>query len=192
MESKEAVRQACKQRRAALAHDVCQAWTPALTKEILSLKQYKKAHTIMAYLAMPKEANLDALVEYALKEGKQVYVPLCLDKKTMIATRLYDLQNVKTGVLAIRIPNGPYETIEPEDLDLVLVPGAGFDRYGGRIGMGNGYYDRFLHRVKPGHFVGVAWQCQVLDNPIPMDSHDLRMEAIVTEKGYITINRTAL
>lgn len=187
MTAKEAVRQACKQRRAALTHEMCQKWTPALTDKILSLPAYQEARTIMAYLAMPKEANLDLLMAKALQEGKEVYVPLCLDKERMVAVRLRDLQQVESGVLGIRIPLKPYEFIEPGELDLVLVPGAGFDRQGGRMGMGNGYYDRFLRRVQRSHFIGVAWHCQVLADPIPMDSQDVRMESIVTEKGYLLV-----
>ena len=74
---------------------------------------------------------------------------------------------------------------DKHDLDLILVPGAGFDRQGGRMGMGNGYYDRFLKELSPSTFMGVCWSVQLWDTPIPMDALDQQMSKIVTEQGVI-------
>lgn len=185
MTSKEAVRQACKSRRTALSVDDSAVWTEQLTYHITSLASYRQAERIMAYLAMPKEANLDKLIEYALKDGKDVYVPVCIDRTTMIAVRLHSLEAVERGLLGIRVPKEPYEVLDAKDLDLILVPGLGFDHLGGRMGMGNGYYDRFLAELSPTSYIGVAWSMQVLDMPIPMEEHDCRMVMVVTEQGVI-------
>lgn len=181
------MRQACKSQRAALSIADCESWAPKLCQEIVQLPQYKQAQSIMAYLAMHKEANLDNVIEHALQDGKRVYVPVCIDKTTMIAVRLYNLQDVVRGVLNIRVPKEPYEIIDSKDIDFVLVPGAGFDRHGGRMGMGNGYYDRFLKALSPSNYIGVAWKVQIMENPIPMDRYDQRMPAIVTEQGVIHV-----
>ena len=58
MNTKEAVRQACKSQRAALSVADCRSWTPMLTNQIVNSPEYISAKNIMAYLAMPKEANL--------------------------------------------------------------------------------------------------------------------------------------
>lgn len=187
MITKEAVRQACKSQRAALSIVDCESWAPKLCHEIMQLPQYKQAQSIMAYLAMPKEANLDDVIEHALQNGKRVYVPVCIDKTRMIAVRLHNLQDVVHGVLNIRVPKEPYEIINPKDIDFVLVPGAGFDQHGGRMGMGNGYYDRFLKELSPSNYIGVAWHVQIMENPIPMEHYDQRMPAIVTEQGVIHV-----
>ena len=71
---------------------------------------------------------------------------------------------------------------------MILVPGSGFDRNGGRMGMGNGYYDRFLKELSPSNYIAVAWQVQIMDKPIPMERYDQRMPAIVTEQGVIHVN----
>ena len=185
MNTKEAVRQACKSQRAALSVADCRQWTPMLTNQIVNSPEYTSAKNIMAYLAMPKEADLDDVIRHALEHGKSVYVPVCTDKTTMIAVRLKSLESITRGVLNIRIPSEPYDIIDPHDLDLILVPGAGFDRHGGRMGMGNGYYDRFLKELLPSTFMGVCWTVQLWETPIPMDELDQRMSKIVTEQGII-------
>lgn len=79
MNTKEAVRQACKSQRAALSVADCRSWTPMLTNQIVNSPEYISAKNIMAYLAMPKEANLDDVIRHALEHGKSVYVPVCTD-----------------------------------------------------------------------------------------------------------------
>ena len=185
MNTKEAVRQACKSQRAALSVADCRQWTSILTNQIVNSPEYISAKNIMAYLAMPKEANLDDVIRHALEHDKSVYVPVCTDKTTMIAVRLKSLESITQGVLNIRIPAEPYDIIDPCDLDLILVPGAGFDRQGGRMGMGNGYYDRFLKELSPSTYMGVCWAIQIWDESIPMDELDQRMNKIVTEQGVI-------
>ena len=73
MITKEAVRQACKSQRAALSIADCESWAPKLCHEIVQLLQYEQAQSIMAYLAMPKEAQFwDDVIEHALQAGKRV------------------------------------------------------------------------------------------------------------------------
>ena len=107
MNTKEAVRRACKAQRAALSVADCNTWTSMLTEQIVNTPEYKSANSIMAYLAMPKEANLDDVIRHALEHGKSVYVPVCTDKTTMIAVRLKSLESITRGVLNIRIPSEP-------------------------------------------------------------------------------------
>ena len=77
-------------------------------------------------------------------------------------------------------PNG----LEPASLDVVGVPGVAFDRLGGRIGYGGGYYDRFL-RGLPAFRVGLAFGLQVIEGPLPAGRFDLPVQAIVTEEETI-------
>lgn len=185
MNSKESVRQAGKARRAALSNEVCQQWAKGLCKEIIKLPAYKKAKSLMLYLAMPKEANLDGVITEALADGKKVYVPLCVTKTKMVAVRLFSLDDIEYGVLHIRVPKKPHQIVDAHQIDLILVPGLCFDKAGGRMGMGNGYYDRFLADLDSTKYIGVCWSMQILESLIPMEQHDHRLPALVTELGYI-------
>jgi 5-formyltetrahydrofolate cyclo-ligase len=81
-----------------------------------------------------------------------------------------------------RLPGMPPRS---EGFDLVLVPGVAFDRKGGRLGQGLGYYDRFLCRL-PGNAlrVGLAYSDQVVPE-VPVDEWDVPMHALATEEGVI-------
>ena len=72
-----------------------------------------------------------------------------------------------------------------DEMTGVLVPGLAFDRQGGRLGRGRGYYDRALEGYR-GMKVGIAFSCQILER-IPLEAWDLRMDAIITEQFVIKL-----
>jgi 5-formyltetrahydrofolate cyclo-ligase len=73
--------------------------------------------------------------------------------------------------------------VDPQELDLVMVPGVAFDRRGGRMGHGKGYYDKLLERVRPeAPLVALAFECQLFPE-IPVAPHDVFMSKIVTESA---------
>jgi 5-formyltetrahydrofolate cyclo-ligase len=75
--------------------------------------------------------------------------------------------------------------VPPEQIDCVFVPGLAFDRHGGRLGFGGGYYDRFLCHISPlASVCGLAFGIQVVPC-VPQMPHDIRMHVLVTEQGPI-------
>ncbi|WP_299145541.1 5-formyltetrahydrofolate cyclo-ligase [uncultured Dialister sp.] len=174
--------------RRALSDDEAVKKAESLTSWILTLPEYKKAKRIMAFLAMKGESNLDGLIARALSEGKEVYVPVCLPERQMEAGRLLDMDHFVKGPLGLRdLPKG-YDTVSPEELDLVLVPGVACDREGNRLGMGAGYYDRYLVHVPFEKRIAALWDFQVAE-AIPSEPFDERMAKIVTDKGIIVTKR---
>jgi 5-formyltetrahydrofolate cyclo-ligase len=94
------------------------------------------------------------------------------------------------------LEEGTYSILEPRaglrderdrevdigEVDLAVVPGVAFDREGGRMGHGKGYYDRLLGRARPDTpLVGLAFECQLFAE-IPMDENDVPMDKIITER----------
>ena len=76
--------------------------------------------------------------------------------------------------------------IQPEDIDAVLAPLVAFDDQGHRLGMGGGYYDRFLPRLNAGTpLIGVAFACQQYEQPLPREAWDVPLHAVVTENGVL-------
>lgn len=174
--------------RRALSDDEAVKKAESLTSWILTLPEYKRAKRIMAFLAMKGESNLDGLIARALSDGKEVYVPVCLPERQMEAGRLLDMDHFVRGPLGLRdLPKG-YDTVSPEKLDLVLVPGVACDRAGNRLGMGAGYYDRYLTRVPLEKRMAALWDFQVVE-AIPSEPFDRKMAKIVTDTGIIVTKR---
>jgi 5-formyltetrahydrofolate cyclo-ligase len=85
-------------------------------------------------------------------------------------------------------PIGSEIPAQADDIDIILLPMLGFDRQGGRIGYGAGYYDRFLAQRRYLKKIGIAFACQEMDR-VPTDENDIRMDCIVTEQGVVYAGR---
>ena len=70
--------------------------------------------------------------------------------------------------------------VDIKKIDMIVVPGVAFDREGGRIGFGQGFYDRFLRGAGP-FCVGLAFELQVLET-LPLEKYDETLDAIITER----------
>ncbi len=123
------------------------------------------------------------------KRGIAICLPVVLDETTIEFRRLTpDCQLIETG-FGTRGPGPGAEALDPQ---ILLIPLAAFDRQGGRIGYGAGFYDRAIEKLqKKGHsplLVGFAYCCQEVDK-VPMEPHDQQLNMIITETGPIRVNR---
>lgn len=187
-ERKKGLRQKMLAMRRALSANETESRSSSLKENILSLLEYKNAKKIMAFLAMKGESNLDGFIRQALLDGKEVYIPVCLPERQMEAGRLIDMEHFEKGPLGLRnLPDG-YEVTSPESLDLVLIPGLAVSQEGIRLGMGAGYYDRYLARVPFEKRVAALWDFQVIPD-IPSEPFDQKIAKIVTDKSVIVTKR---
>lgn len=119
------------------------------------------------------------------RRGRTVVVPYCVDRD-LVLFHLEDFQELVSGKYGILEPRAELrdlasKRIRPEDLDLVIVPGVVFDAQGGRLGQGQGYYDRLLRNVPPDRpRVALAFECQLTDR-VPRDQHDMLMDYVISE-----------
>lgn len=179
-----------RRRMLALRRALSSGARPSLNKglfyQLISLPEYEKAHCIMAYLSMPDESGLDFFISFSLSLGKNMCVPVCLPHNRMEAGRILDIKNLEKGPWGLRnIPAG-YEVVSPKDIDIVLIPAVAYDEMGRRLGMGKGYYDRFLENIPFEKRIGVAWNFQVVPM-VPSDIYDKRVSKIVTEERIINV-----
>lgn len=181
---KKELRQKMLAQRRALSSERTAEMRKSLTRQVLALPQYRKARRILAYLALPGEADLDDFIRAALSEGKEMYVPVCLPGHHMEAGRLHSMDHFIKGPYGLRdLPRG-YSKALPQEMDLVLVPALACDSYGARLGHGAGYYDRYLPEVPLEKRIAVIWDFQAAER-IPTDSFDQNMCGFVTEKRYV-------
>ena len=139
---------------------------------------FRSARTVMIYDHVAGELSLDSLLEHPAAAGKCFCYPLCLSRTEMIAMVPGAWQ---TGPYGIREPVRTLsEQVQPEDIDLVVCPGTAFDPACRRMGMGGGYYDRFLPKCTRARIVMVAFEAQKVDE-IPADAWDQPVEQVFTE-----------
>lgn len=187
-ERKKGLRQKMLAMRRALSANETESRSSSIKENILSLPEYKNSKKIMAFLAMKGESNLDGFIRQALLDGKEVYIPVCLPERQMEAGRLIDMEHFEKGPLGLRNLPAGYEVTSPESLDLVLIPGLAVSQEGIRLGMGAGYYDRYLARVPFEKRVAALWDFQVIPD-IPSEPFDQKIAKIVTDKSVIVTKR---
>ena len=139
---------------------------------------FQKAKTVMIYDHVGGELSLDSLLTHPAAAGKRFCYPLCTSRTEMIAMVPGAWQ---IGAYGIREPvRERSEELQPEEIDLVVCPGTGFDPACNRMGMGGGYYDRYLPRCVNARIVMVAFEVQKLA-AIPVDPWDRPVEQVFTE-----------
>jgi 5-formyltetrahydrofolate cyclo-ligase len=156
-----------------------------IVDRFLGLPEYSKAKTVMFYVDVRDEVRTRQALPEALLSGKRIVVPYCLDGELELF-HLESMDELELGMYRILEPRVELRTVkekhfQPEDLDLVMVPGVAFDRRGGRTGHGKGYYDKLLqHARKDAPLVALSFECQLFDE-IPTGEHDIFMDKVVTE-----------
>ena len=151
-----------------------------VSKELLGHPRFSKAQSILVYVAMEHEIETRPLLEEAWRRGKKVFVPRLDPREKRIQTvGLFDLKELKPGSYGILEPSLNRNRLgKAEELDLAIVPGLGFDRGGGRLGHGLGYFDCFLSEARKAYKIGLAFECQIVKE-IPRDAHDVVMNEVL-------------
>ena len=159
----------------------------ALCARLVELEAYLDAERIAAYFAVNGEIGLAPLIERALADGKQVFLPN-LDREALRFAPYFEGQKMRNNRFRLPEPDvSDAEMLAPQALDLVLAPLTVFDARRNRIGMGGGFYDRsFAFRKDPANtrpqLIGVAHELQKVDRIEPED-WDVRLDLVVTDKA---------
>ena len=162
----------------------------AAIETLLSLPEYQEAQTILWYIDCRSELRTKFALPEALASGKRIVVPYCtVDDAGANKLGLWWLQSMEELIVGKwNILEPPHERwgepgkeIPAEELDLVIVPGVAFNRTGGRMGNGQGYYDRLLQHVRLNcPLVALCYESQLFENLI-VGPHDVFMDKVVTE-----------
>jgi len=179
MLDKKTARKEMKATLSALEDDVFQAKSLASCEQAAKHPAFIEANTILCYMAMKNEANTDALIATAQKMGKRIAFPYCAENYQMLALLTgTGEEDWEVGAYGIRTPILERATVlAPEEIDLIVVPGLGFDAEGRRLGRGAGYYDRFLEKTNAFR-LGFCLDVQLMEE-VPVDEHDKKMNAVV-------------
>lgn len=162
----------------------------AAARHLLAQGDWCRARSVLVYAAVGGEIDPQAIAEAAWQAGKRVFLP----SPRPDDRALEPVEWVRGAALVA----GPYGIAVPATgrragtaaVDLAVVPGLAFDRTGARLGSGLGYYDRWLAAHPGARRVGLAHSWQVVD-AVPVEGHDVRLEALVTPGGYRLCARSA-
>ena len=177
MDKKELRRAISAKKRAMTAAEI-ETKSAFLAEKLFAHPLYREAPSLYAYLSYNQEVRTESILRRCLQDGKRVAVPKVLDSGTrMEFLWLDDLTAVAEGYCKIPEPiaDGP---VADDPRALILMPGLAFDREGGRMGYGGGFYDRYL-ADHPGHpTVALCYGFQLLPH-VEMADHDIPVDAVL-------------
>ena len=162
----------------------------AIVAALAAREDFRAARAVLLSLAFRSEWQTRPLFDAALSTGKIVCAPRVNLAKRMLETyAITDLQrDVMPGFRGIDEPLPHCPPVAVGAIDWVLVPGVAFDTQGHRIGYGGGYYDRLLPLLRSdARRIAGAFELQVVEQ-VPAAVHDLRVDALVTERRTLEMS----
>ncbi len=152
-------------------------------QRVFQLPEYARADVVMAFVSLPSEIDTTPLVLRCWQDHKRVVVPkVSWEQRRMVPVEIQSLtEDLAPSEFGLREPVSgtpfPLSMVE-----LVIVPGLGFDEYGNRLGRGRGFYDRFLSSADfRGTSCGLAFEEQVATD-LPVGPNDKAVHLLVTDR----------
>jgi 5-formyltetrahydrofolate cyclo-ligase len=162
-----------------------EALSARIWQRVFERAEYEQAATVMTYVGVGEEVETRPFLPRIRADHKRIVVPYCRSGVLELFP-LNDLDELAPSTFGLLEPKRelrglPDRQVSVEELDFVITPGVAFDRQGGRLGHGKGYYDKLLRRLRADAVVlGIAFECQVLAE-VPMLPHDVPMDHVATE-----------
>ncbi|MBS4222432.1 5-formyltetrahydrofolate cyclo-ligase [Lederbergia citrea] len=156
-----------------------------IANKLIHTEEWKNADVIGITVSHFPEVDTWQLIRKGWEQGKNMVIPKCIPaKKEMNFKRITAFNQLESVFYGLFEPmDSETKRIDKNDIDLLIVPGLAYSKEGFRIGFGGGYYDRFLKGYH-GATLSLAFAVQLLDY-IPVESHDLPVSKIITEKSVI-------
>jgi 5-formyltetrahydrofolate cyclo-ligase len=159
-----------------------------IKENLLSLDEFKRSENIMFYISFNNEVDTQNFIKELLRnKGKNIIVPFVVKGESILQlSEIKNFDDLEPKTFGILEPKeNKILKFNPDNLDLIIVPGIAFDRNGNRIGYGHGYYDRFFKNLKKNvKKIGLAYDFQLVDKIIPHE-FDIPMDLIITESRVI-------
>ncbi len=166
-----------------------------IEEKVFSIEEMIGGKVFFIYVNFRSEVDTGGIISQLLRMEKTVTVPITLvEKKRLDAIRItHPKEELIPGYCNIPEPRKELlekQKINPEEIDIIFLPGSVFDERGGRFGYGGGYYDRFLEKIPRAIRIGLAFELQVVKEA-PLKEHDELLDYVVTEKRIIRGTRMA-
>lgn len=157
-----------------------------IIKNILESYEYISAKNIFTFVGIGSEINTIPLIEKAIEDKKDVFVPLCIDKSSMESRKINSISELEEKHFGLLEPSINSEKIEINKIDLSIIPCLAVDKEGYRLGYGGGYYDRYFANTNINNAFIVCRGDFIIDS-VPYENFDIKFNKIVSENGIVTI-----
>ena len=180
---KSALRKHLLEKRDATSAELRNILSEKIHENLKKISSYTNSQNIACYFPIGSEVDTHDVMLNILKQGKNLLLPRVVDNNI----QFYIVSNLE------KLERGSFEIMEPKDscekakkIDCVLIPTVGVSKLGVRLGYGHGYYDRFLSSTDAVK-ISLTYSKQIVKS-IPSDSHDIKIDWIVTEDENIKIS----
>jgi 5-formyltetrahydrofolate cyclo-ligase len=187
---KQELRKDFRRRRAGIGEETRNLWNTLINQHVVEYAGQTGPSTVAAYLAFDGEPDLSPALQFLLARGVRLALPVVQEApgKPFITFNQWSGETVlRPNRYGIDEPQAT-EPIRITEIDLVLIPLVGWDRSGGRLGMGASFYDRLFQAFAESEHpvrMGIGYALQEVDM-IPSEPWDIRLHGVVTETGWFT------
>ncbi len=168
--------------RRSIAPNDQRTWSVAIAERLSDHPIFQRASSIHTFVgALEGEVETRAVIDHCLERGTRVICPRVAHGGALEHFALTTLDELIVSAMGLWEPDpGRCELVDEPRPDVVLVPGLAFDEAGGRLGLGRGYYDRFLAGLAS-TTIGLAFEAQVVER-IPVSKRDVALDWVITER----------
>ena len=135
---------------------------------------------VASYAPKGTEVATDALDAFARARGLRVVYPRTVDGDRRLVFHEVTIDDLSPSRFGLLEPSAGAPRVDTTAIAVFVIPGLAFDRQGWRVGWGRGYYDATLAVAPSARRIGIAFECQLVDE-VPRDVHDARLHHVVTE-----------
>jgi len=187
-ETKDDIRNNVAKALAALSNSEVDEKIKRIENRLFEFANFLESNIVLLYINSTSEVNSTEIINRCFGLNKIIVLPA-------FDTEKFEMTLMKVDNFDTDLTLGPRGILEPdpnkcnvvpiECIDIAIIPGAAFDEKGGRIGSGDGYYDRLIPKLSvTTRKVALTFECQIVPQ-VQMESHDRHVDIIITEKRII-------
>ncbi|WP_054029330.1 5-formyltetrahydrofolate cyclo-ligase [Desulfatitalea tepidiphila] len=187
-EKKQDIRNEVARKISALSADEVTQRTRAIENRLFEFANFLESRIVLLYTPAPNEVDTLEIIRRSYLYGKIIVLPAFdPNSRSMRLFKVDDLnRDLAQGTRGNLEPNPKRCKSVPIDcLDIAIIPGVAMDEKGGRVGQGNGYYDRLIPDLPiTTRKVGLVYELQIVSS-VPLESHDKHVDIVITEDRVI-------
>ena len=176
---KNAIRALMKEKRKSLIKQDIESKSRAICTAFTALEAFNNAKYVSVYMSAFNEVDTEHIINECIRQKKEIAVPVIEGDDIYLCK--YS-PNFVSGAFKIREPEEKIK-VDAKDIDIFAVPALAYDKNGGRVGFGKGYYDKLLSGTK-GVKIGLLYEFQLVED-LPKEKHDILMDFLITEEQVI-------